>query len=154
MMSKASLILVAGICLAVSGLQAQDPQIQSTTRSAITDEMIGRRFPPMALKRAATDADYGFSEKHPVMVQGGLGEGGHNVYRFLNALRGPLGEAIHYSRIGTCCEFKTKYSPFPDGKELLEVYEVTYEGGAARRLYFNWYDRGEILIPVGFTASK
>jgi hypothetical protein len=147
-------ILVAAACLASSVASAQDPGIKSGTRSAITDEMIGRQYPPMSLKRSATDPEYGVKERKPVMVQGGLGEGAHNVYRFLNALRGPHGEPVHYKRVGTCCEFKTKKSPFGDGKELLEIYEVAYEGGPSRRLYFNWYDDGEILIPVGFTALK
>jgi hypothetical protein len=154
MTGKKCLILVAIVSLASAVASAQDPGIQSATRSAVTDEMVGRQFPPLSLKRSAIDPQYGLTERKPVMVQGGLGEGGHNVYRFLNALRGPQGEAVHYKRIGTCCEFETKKSPFGDGKELLEVYEVAYEGGPSRRLYFNWYDDGEILFPVGFTASK
>ncbi len=153
MINYAAPVLFYVIALIGGDPITQQPQILSTTQSAISDEMIGSRYPPMSLNKAATDSKYGFSEKKPVMVQGGFGEGGHNVYRFLNALRGPKGEVVHYRRIGTCCEFKTKKSPF-GGKELLEVYEVSYDGFMPKRLYFNWYDDGEILIPVGFTATK
>ena len=113
--------------------------------------MIGRQYAAMPLSRVSKDPDYGYSEKKPVPVAGGFGDGGKNVYRYLNALRGPESQEVHYSRVGTCCDFKTKKSPFGSG--LLEVYEVAYEGAPGRRLYFNWYDSGDVLIPVGLTAK-
>ena len=70
----------------------------------------------------------------------------------MNALRGPAGESIKYDRIGTCCPFKSPISPF-DGEALLEVYEVSISGGPPKRLYFNWYDSGELFVPVGFSAA-
>jgi hypothetical protein len=144
----------AVICIAVAGLHAQSPPIESGTRTPMPTDVMGRQYGAMSLKRPATDPDYSFTEKRPVMVKGGFGEGGHNVYRFLNALRGPTGQPVRYSRVGTCCKFKTKQSPFGDGEELLEVYEVWYEGGTPKRMYFNWYDDGDILVPVGFSTSK
>jgi hypothetical protein len=60
---------------------------------------------------------------------------------------------IKYQRVGTCCPFKSPNSPF-DGEALLEVYEITVPGGGQpKRLYFNWYDEGEVLIPVGLSAA-
>jgi len=131
------------------------PQITSSSIAPeITDEMIGRRFPPMSLTKRAESADYGYSEKIPVAVGGGFSEGGHNVYRYLNALAGPQGQKIHYTRIGTCCAFKTPDSPF-DGTGLLEVYEVTYDGSSKpNRLYFNWYGAADPQIPVGLTMIQ
>ena len=151
-MMKTTAVCFLVLSVTAAPLSAQNPPIESTTQGTITAEMIGRRFGAMTLKRAATDPDYAFSEAHPVMVKGGLGEGSHNVYRFLNALRGPAGQQVQYSRVGSCCAFKTKKSPF--GGDLLDVYEVSYDGYAPRRMYFNWYDDGEILIPVGFSAAK
>jgi hypothetical protein len=104
------------------------------------------------LTRTAQDAAYGFAEQSPVKVGGGYGDGLKNTYGFLNALRGPGGEVVHYSRVGTCCNFKTKNSPF--GEESLEVYEISYEGGPTKRLYFNWFDKGDLLVPVGLSARK
>ena len=66
---------------------------------------------------------------------------------------GPAGQEVHYTRIGTCCTFKTPNSPF-EGEGLLEVYEITYEGGKPQRLYFNWYDSADLYIPKGLTARK
>jgi len=129
------------------------PPIVSSTQSSITAEMIGRRFPPMALDSSASEPSYGYSQALPVIVGGGFGEGSRNTYRYLNALLGPAGQTIHYTRVGTCCSFKTPNSPF-DGSALLEVYEIGYDGWEARRLYFNWYDAGKPLIPVGLTARK
>ena len=151
-MKRRSICAVA-LWFTTTTLWAQTPPIESSTRGPIPTDVMGRTYGAMSLQRAATDADYGFTEKRPVMVKGGFGEGGHNVYRFLNALRGPDGQPVRYSRIGTCCKFKTEKSPF-GGEELLEVYEVWYEGAMPRRMYFNWYDDGDILIPVGFSASK
>jgi hypothetical protein len=152
--TKAVGLTVVALGVAASLSLAQEPRVLSRTDSPISDEMIGRRYGTMTLKKAATDPKYGFSERQPVVVSGGFGEGGHNVYRFLNTLRGLKGETVHYRRIGTCCEFNTKNSPFGDGKGLLEAYEVTVEGGTPKKMYFNWYDSGEILIPMGFTAAE
>jgi hypothetical protein len=92
--------------------------------------------------------------KRPLFSLGAdSGKGSENTYKYLNALLGPKAEAVHYSRVGTCCVFKSKNSPFGD-TALLEVYEIQVENGEAKRLYFNWYDSGKVLIPVGLTARK
>jgi hypothetical protein len=53
------------------------------------------------------------------------------------------------SRAIACCSFKTDKSPFGEG--LLEVYEIKAgDAQEGRRLYFNWYDNGDVL--VGLTA--
>lgn len=149
-------ILVTGIVVIAAGLVAAaekpNPPITSSSTSSISDEMIGRRFPPMRLTVAAEDPEYAYSEKLPVAVGGGLGEGAHHTYRFLIALRGPKGEELHYTRIGTCCSFKTPNSPF--GEAPLEVYDIRYAEEEPRRVYLNWYDSNEPMIPVGLSAVK
>jgi hypothetical protein len=131
------------------------PEITSSSQAVgITEEMIGRRFPPMSLTKHAESAEYGYSEKYPIAVGGGFPDGGHKVYGYLNALAGPEGQKVHYTRIGTCCFFKAPDSPF-DGNGLLEVYEVTYDGQSKpSRLYFNWYGPPDPLIPVGLTTTQ
>lgn len=136
----------------------KSPDVLSTTTSTtaggvvITDEMIGRSKGAMKLSRPATDPEYGYSEQSPVKVGGGFGSGSERTYQYLNALRGPAGESIKYNRIGTCCPFKSPNSPF-DGEALLEVYDVSISGGAPKRIFFNWYDGGELFVPVGFSAA-
>jgi len=108
----------------------------------------------MSLEKTAADEDYAYTPESAVPVGGGFSKGSKNTYRFLNSLLGPEGQKVHYQRIGTCCEFETTNSPFGD-TALLEVYEINFEGSdEAIRLYFNWYDPGEVLIPFGLTAAQ
>lgn len=80
-------------------------------------------------------------------------DGPLNERRFLNALAGPNGEPLSYERLGSCCTFKTKNSPFKKG--LLDRYEVTWEGNATPViLYLNMYDAGPLRVPVNFTLKS
>src|SRR6266567_7393431 len=91
-----SLVTAAfGIALAVSSSASTSlPEIQSpappeisssSSTSGISEEMMGRRYPPMKLTKHAESAEYGYSEKIPIAVGGGFSDGSHNVYRYLNA---------------------------------------------------------------------
>src|SRR5688572_4586327 len=153
--SYSAACVVAGALLGVwsGSAWAQSQDTKSSTEVQITSEMIGRRHGPMALKKSATNPQYGTSEKQPVVVGGGPGDGVRNTYRFLNALRGPKGEAVHYDRQGSCCAFKTTKAVIGD-RGLLDVYNVWYDGQQPVRMYLNWYDDGEPMVPVGFTAAK
>lgn len=137
-----------------STTQSNDAPITSSTTAnvngmAITDDMIGRSRGTMHLEHPAKDPKYGYSQTNPIKIGGGFGDGSDRTYRYLNSLRGAGGEAVKYSRVGTCCPFKTPNSPF-EGEGLLEVYEIN----GAQRLYFDWYDEEEPLIPVGLTAVR
>lgn len=154
-----TLLLLTTACATTTKAPTEEPIGSSTTAvidgQRITDEMIGRRRGEMALTRTAGSDAYGWSQMMPVKVGGGFGEGANRTYQFLNTLRGPNGEDVHYDRAGTCCAFKSPKSPFEDGAALLEVYVISYKGvETPRRLYFNWYDDGEMMIPKGLTASR
>ena len=101
------------------------------------------------------DRKYGYTEKDPIKVGGAKGsEGPLNERRFLNALAGPNGEEISYSRNGSCCHFKTKHSPFSD-TGLLDVYSITYDGlKEPITLYINMYDSDTLKVPVGFSLKN
>lgn len=95
------------------------------------------------------DPTYGYTEQNPVMV-GREESGPLNERRFLNALTGPDGEAITYSRLGSCCHFKTK-NGLINNAGLLDKYEVAYKGlEKPIILYINMYDSDVLKIPVGF----
>jgi hypothetical protein len=151
----ASIALVLGAC---STATTQPPPAVSTTRTGqsgtvITADMIGRSRGAMALSRRASDAAYAYSEAVPVKIGGGFDGGADRTYQYLNSLRGPNGEAVRYDRVGTCCPFETPSSPFGEG--LLEVFTLTYSGlDQPKRLYFNWYEEGEVLVPLGLTAAN
>lgn len=94
------------------------------------------------------DSTYGFTEKNPIKV-GGVGNGPLNERKFLDVLTEPNGEKVSYDRQGSCCEFKSKNSPF--GMGLLDRYAVTYEGKKDTvMLYLNMYDKAKTVAPVGF----
>ena len=107
------------------------------------------------IKKIARDKTYGYTEKNPIMVGGGLSEGALNQRRFLNALLGPNGEPVIYQRLGSCCPFYTKNGIFGDSG-LLDRYEITFIGTKTPPivLYINMYDSDVLQVPVGFTLRK
>lgn len=149
-----ALVFFSTATISVHGQVTDTPRIDSSSTISISDEMIGKQHGRMLLEKVASDEKYAYTPESPVPVGGGFSKGSKNTYRFLNALLGPEGQKVHYQRIGTCCEFETSNSPFGD-TALLEVFEIDFEGAKERiRLYFNWYDPGEVLIPVGLTAVQ
>jgi len=104
-----------------------------------------------ALTEISTDATYGYAASNPINV-GGIKEskGPSNQRRFLNALAGPNGEEISYSRIGSCCPFKSENGLMGGG--LLDQYEIKWQGqDKPVILFINFYDHGPLKAPKGFT---
>jgi hypothetical protein len=98
------------------------------------------------ISQYSQDKTYGYTEKNPVMV-GGISEGPKNERRFLNALTGPNGEKIAYSRLGSCCPFKTDNSGWGG---MLDQYSITYPGlEKSLVIYINMYDSDTLKVPVG-----
>lgn len=97
-----------------------------------------------------TDSRYGYGEINPIKV-GGVSKGGgpQEERDYLNSLSGPNGENLSFYRIGSCCPFDSKNSPFGSG--MLDMYSVTYEGkGDTVVLYINMYDEDVLYAPDGF----
>lgn len=105
------------------------------------------------LTEQTLDPTYGFTKDNPVKV--GKEEGGpSDQRRFLNALLGPNGERVSYYRAGSCCPFKTPNGLFGD-QGLLDLYKVSWQGSKdTLDIYINMYDKGDLYIPVGFTAKR
>src|SRR5438309_9844591 len=83
---------------------------------------------------------------HPVQVGGGAMYVAARERRYLDALRGPMGEVIQYKRTGSL-------PPEKDGRTILDSYEVTYPGlEQPVVLYLEAcpFD-DEFNAPVGFT---
>lgn len=106
------------------------------------------------ITKFSIDKKYGYHQDYPVNVGfTTLKEGPANENRFLNALQGPDGEKITYKKIGKCCPFPTKKTEMGGG--LLNQYEITWKGlEKPVILYLNMYEKGEIMVPVGFTPKK
>jgi hypothetical protein len=106
--------------------------------------------PFVPLRETSTDPSYGYGADNPVKV-GGLRNGPRHEKDFLNALRGPNGEAIEYERLGSCCPFSTP-NGF-QGSGLLDAFRITYENQPREiTIYVNMYDDAPRLVPIGFTA--
>jgi hypothetical protein len=100
------------------------------------------------------DKKYGYDKDYPINVfyRNATNET-INQQRFLNALTGPNGEKLSYSKKESCCPFPSKNNAM--GAGMLDVYEVTWEGLATPiLLYFNIYEKGLLMVPDGFGIKK
>ena len=102
-----------------------------------------------SLAGISTDASYGFDKTNPIK----LGLGFESEWRYLNALRGPQGEIVHYERLGHCCTFNTDAAE--RGKGFLDQYALSYDGLAKPVIvYLNMFDTAPLNAPVGFTFVR
>ncbi len=99
------------------------------------------------LEAVAADPAYAFDASRPVRV----GLGFEAEWRYLNALRGPQGETVHYRRLGPCCEFEREGT---SQRGFLSRYEVWYAGlGQPVVLYLNMFEEARLQAPQGFTYA-
>ena len=100
------------------------------------------------------DKKYGYDMDYPINVfYRNAKEIALNEERFLNALAGPKGEKITYTKLESCCPFPTKRSEM--GAGFLDIFEIKWEGQKNTvKLYMNIYEKGELLVPLGFTLKK
>jgi hypothetical protein len=100
------------------------------------------------------DNKYGYNKDYPVNIffESTRNET-INQQRFLNALAGPRGEKITYTKLESCCPFPAKRSDM--GAGLLDVYELKWEGQKSPEiLYLNIYDKGILMVPFGLSLKK
>lgn len=102
------------------------------------------------LQGVAADPAYGTGREHPIRA----GRDYAAEWAYLNALRGPQGQLVHYRSLGHCCRFNA-----PDaegGRGFLDRYEVGYDGLAQPAiLYFTLFaDDLRLEAPAGFTYVR
>ncbi|QZK90163.1 2-dehydro-3-deoxyphosphooctonate aldolase [Flavobacterium sp. CHNK8] len=102
----------------------------------------------------STDKKYGYNKDYPVNIFfNNTNNETINQDRFINALAGPKGEKITFTKLESCCPFPTKRSDM--GAGLLDVYELKWDGQKKPiLLYLNIYEKGVIKVPVGLTLKK
>jgi hypothetical protein len=100
------------------------------------------------------DKKYGYDKDYPINIfYGGTKNETINPQRFLNALAGPNGEKITFTKLESCCPFPTKRSDM--GAGLLDVYELKWDGQRNPvTLYLNIYEKGVLMVPFGLTLKK
>ncbi|VXC26023.1 2-dehydro-3-deoxyphosphooctonate aldolase [Flavobacterium sp. 9AF] len=102
----------------------------------------------------ANDNNYGYDPDYPINL-GPLSETQEekNISYFFEALQGPNQEKISYLKTDTCCPFPTNTNNM--GAGTLSLYEVTFEGSTNKiTLYFNIYEKGQIVCPKGLKIKK
>lgn len=102
----------------------------------------------------ASDNKYGYNQDYPINI-GFVQEKNESLYigYYFNGLEGPNGEKLNFKKVDTCCPFPTKNEKMGGG--LLSVYEVTWNGQKKPiKLYFNIYERGKIVCPIGFSIKN
>ncbi|MCC9074226.1 2-dehydro-3-deoxyphosphooctonate aldolase [Flavobacterium sp. F-65] len=100
------------------------------------------------------DKKYGYDKDYPVNIFYRTSKDEViNQQRFLNALAGPNGEKITYTKLESCCPFPSKRSDM--GAGFLDVYELKWEGQKKPiNLYLNIYEKGILMVPLGLTLKK
>lgn len=106
------------------------------------------------IKEFSKDKKYGYNPNYPINIFfRNTKDEAINETRFLNALAGPNGEKITYTRLETCCPFPTKRSDM--GAGFLNVYELKWEGQKKSvTLYLNIYEKGILMVPMGLSLKK
>ena len=100
------------------------------------------------------DKKYGYDADYPINLffQNTRNEK-LNHERFLNALAGPKGEKITFTKLESCCPFPTKRTDL--GAGLLNVYELKWEDKKKPIiLYLNIFEKGILMVPVGLSLKK
>lgn len=117
---------------------------------AVTPPLKEGRF---ILTQKSNDPKYGYNEAYPVNVFYLTANNDTiNAVRYLKSLRGPQGEPLTFTHVGSCC-------PFPSTRTLvgagfLQIYELESPGfSGKKRLYINPHAKGEILIPEGLSSA-
>ena len=100
------------------------------------------------------DKKYGYDKDYPVNIFfNNTANETINQQRFFNALAGPNGEKITYTKLENCCPFPTKRSEL--GAGFLDVYEIKWKGQKKPiQLYVNIYEKGILMVPVGLSIKK
>ncbi len=105
------------------------------------------------IREFSTDKKYGYDKDYPINIFYKTSNTDANQERFLNALAGPKGEKITYTKLESCCPFPTKRSDM--GAGFLDVYELKWEGQKKPiLLYINIYEKGILKVPFGLRLKN
>ncbi|MBF4473778.1 MULTISPECIES: 2-dehydro-3-deoxyphosphooctonate aldolase [Flavobacterium] len=100
------------------------------------------------------DKKYGYDKDYPINIfYRDTKNDTINQKYFLNALAGPKGEKITYTKLENCCPFPSKNTD--TGAGFLDVYQLKWEGlKTPIILYLNIYERGQLMVPAGLGLKK
>ncbi|WP_309608678.1 2-dehydro-3-deoxyphosphooctonate aldolase [Flavobacterium sp.] len=142
-----SIILMLTSCISTKST------IQNIDDATPTPE-INQALGSFVVTKIAKDKKYGYNPDYPVNVGfTSIDEGLNNQIRFLNALAGPNGEKIKFEKKDACCPFPTKKTDM--GAGTIDIFEISWTGlPKPILLYINRFEKGELMIPLGFSIRK
>ena len=145
-------ILYIAILLSITSCTSTKSTLQNTDDNAPSLELSANNT--FVITQYSTDKKYGYDKDYPVnLFFNNTANETINQERFLNALAGPKGEKISFTKLESCCPFPTKRSEM--GAGFLDVYELKWTGQKKPTLlYLNIYEKGILMVPVGLTVKK
>ncbi|MBP6425063.1 MAG: 2-dehydro-3-deoxyphosphooctonate aldolase [Flavobacterium sp.] len=140
------ILFLFSISLLISSCVSTRSTIKNVDDSA--PDLIVKGDNTFEINQFSTDKKYGYDKDYPINIFYKTTNTDANQERFLNALAGPKGEKITYTKLESCCPFPTKRSDM--GAGFLDVYELKWEGqNKPILLYINIYEKGILMVPLG-----
>lgn len=140
------ILFLFSISLLISSCVSTRSTIKNIDDSA--PDLIVKGDNTFEINQFSTDKKYGYDKDYPINIFYKTTNTDANQERFLNALAGPKGEKITYTKLESCCPFPTKRSDM--GAGFLDVYELKWEGqNKPILLYINIYEKGILMVPLG-----
>ncbi len=148
---KSIALLIAILISAVSCVSTKSTLKNVNDKASIPQLTANNTF---VITQFSNDPKYGYNKDYPINVfYRNTKDEAINPQRYLNALTGPKGEKLFFKKIEVCCPFPTKNSEMGGG--FLAIYEVTWVGlKQPVKLYLNSYEKGDLLVPIGFGLVK
>lgn len=145
-------LIIFILFITLSGCTSTKSTLQNTDDNAPNLQLTQRNT--FIITEYSTDKKYGYNKDYPINIFfNNTNNETINQERFINALAGPKGEKITFTKLESCCPFPTKRSEM--GAGLLDVFELKWDGQKQPvLLYLNIYEKGVIKVPVGLTLKK
>lgn len=149
-MKKIALLFV--ILISTSSCISTKSTIKNIDDNAPTPQLLDNKT--FVITEFSKDKKYGYHKDYPINIFfNNTRDETINQQRFLNALAGPNGEQITYTKMESCCPFPSKRNEM--GAGLLDVYELRWVGqNKPITLYLNIYEKGALMVPVGLSLKK
>ncbi len=148
---KKTALLIA-LCISITACTSTKSTIKNIDNNAPNLQLVENNT--FLISEFSTDRKYGYDQDYPINIfYESTRNETINQQRFLNALAGPKGEKITYTKLESCCPFPTKRSEM--GAGLLDVYELKWEGQKSPViLYLNIYEKGVLMVPFGLSLKN
>ncbi len=146
------IIPIIALLILISSCMSTKSTIKNVDNNAPIPKLLNNNT--FVITEYSTDKKYGYDKEYPINIfYGNTKNETINQQRFLNALAGPNGEKITYTKLESCCPFPTKRSEM--GAGFLDVYELKWEGQKNPVvLYLNIYEKGILMVPMGLSLQK